>query len=295
MFPENTLASFEAAMRDGAEGIESDVHVSADDVVIMFHDPSLNRTTNGKGLIRDQNWYGEEGMEHLHTVKEPKQSIPTFAETVTLLMKPENQHVKFNVDVKVQNNPDRLFSLMNTIVSAQPDWQTNLAPRLLIGLWHPSFIPYCRKHLPYCRRSYIGGDLEVARKYFWDNVDAFSIWFAALTTADGEKFRKECKAAGKQLMVWTVNDPQCMVEAVRWDVDAILTDVTKTWLDLRSALSVDYDKIASQHGRLFLWTSLWYYPPVQSFFRQKMKARLESFAGPFQEVDPSAPLVSARV
>ncbi len=38
-------------------------------------------------------------------------------------------------------------------------------------------------------------------------------------------------------MVWTVNDPQCMVEAVRWDVDAILTDVTKTWLDLRSALS----------------------------------------------------------
>ena len=37
-------------------------------------------------------------------------------------------------------------------------------------------------------------------------------------------------------MVWTVNDPECMMEAVRWEVDAILTDRTKTWLDLRSAL-----------------------------------------------------------
>lgn len=51
------------------------------------------------------------------------------------------------------------------------------------------------------------------------------------------RFRKECKAAGKELMVWTVNDPACMVEAVRWEVDAILTDVTKTWLDLRAELT----------------------------------------------------------
>ncbi|KDQ25387.1 hypothetical protein PLEOSDRAFT_1113425 [Pleurotus ostreatus PC15] len=51
-FPENTLASFKAAMRDGAEGIESEsanVHVSKDDVVIMFHDPDLSRTTDSKG------------------------------------------------------------------------------------------------------------------------------------------------------------------------------------------------------------------------------------------------------
>ena len=51
-------------------------------------------------------------MQHLFTVKEPKQHIPTFVETVALLMKPENQHVKFNVDVKIQNDPARLFSLM---------------------------------------------------------------------------------------------------------------------------------------------------------------------------------------
>lgn len=126
-------------------------------------------------------------MEHLRTVKQPAQSIPTFAETVTLLMRPENRHIKFNVDVKVQNDPARLFSLMHDIIVAQPEWETNLAPRILLGLWHPTFLPHAKKHLPYCRRSHISGDLSVSRTFFWDHVDAFSVWFGALTTADGEK------------------------------------------------------------------------------------------------------------
>lgn len=39
------------------------------------------------GLIRERKWYGEDGMQHLRTKKEPKQSIPTFAETIAMLMK----------------------------------------------------------------------------------------------------------------------------------------------------------------------------------------------------------------
>jgi phosphatidylglycerol phospholipase C len=39
------------------------------------------------GLIRERNWYGPDGMVHLRTIKEPKQAIPTFTETLDLLMK----------------------------------------------------------------------------------------------------------------------------------------------------------------------------------------------------------------
>ena len=85
-------------------------------------------------------------------------------------------------------------------------------------------------------------------------------------------------------MVWTVNDPACMMEAVRWNVDAILTDVTKTWLDLRSALQVDYEKIAAQHSRWFLWTDYKYYSAVQYVRCRLGQAFLESIAGPFQRV-----------
>ncbi|EMD40535.1 hypothetical protein CERSUDRAFT_91264 [Gelatoporia subvermispora B] len=297
-YPENTLASFEAAIRDGAEGIESDVHVSIDDVVVMFHDPSLDRTTDGNGFIREKNWYGPNGMEHLRTVKEPKQAIPTFAETIALLMKPENMHVRFNVDVKVQNSPARLFALMHKIISAQPDWETVLAPRLLIGLWHPTFISHAKTHLPYCRRSYIGEDTELARKYFWDSCDVFSISFAALATARGTKFRKDCKQAGKKVMAWTVNDPAHMVELATWEdnIDVVITDVTKTWLQLRSALTVDYDKIVRQHSRLFLWTSLKFYTPFQYFECRSEQQYLETYAGPFTAFDTiDAAMTTPRV
>lgn len=61
----------------------------------MFHDPSLERTTDGKGYIRDQPYYGS--LENVRTTKEPKQAIPTFKEACDLLMQEGNKHVKFNV------------------------------------------------------------------------------------------------------------------------------------------------------------------------------------------------------
>jgi hypothetical protein len=160
------------------------------------------------GLIRERNWCGSDGMVHVRTVKEPKQSIPTFKETLDLLMKvsatitdtfthsltncapheqPENLHVKFNIDVKVYNEPERVFSLMNEIIVSHPEWEVKLAPRIILGLWHPRFLSAAKVHLPYCKRSHIGPAPDIARKYFWNDCDAFSMWFPALATADGEK------------------------------------------------------------------------------------------------------------
>jgi hypothetical protein len=226
-------------------------------------------------------------MQHVRTIKEPKQAIPTFLETVVLLMKPENMHVKFNVDIKVQNDPDRLFALMNDIISAHPNWESALAPRILLGMWHPAFLGFAKARLPYCRRSYIGNSTYIARKYFWDDCDAFSMWFGSLTTIDGQKFRRECKNADKNLMVWTVNEPEQMMEAVRWGVNAIITDVTKTWIDLRSALQGDYEKVGSQFGRTFLWTTLRFYTPFLFRDSRKSQTYLENIAGPFDAIDIS--------
>jgi glycerophosphoryl diester phosphodiesterase len=50
--PENTLAAFELALRQGADGIELDVHLSADGVPVVIHDARLERTTSGSGWVR---------------------------------------------------------------------------------------------------------------------------------------------------------------------------------------------------------------------------------------------------
>jgi glycerophosphoryl diester phosphodiesterase len=50
--PENTMAAFELAIEQGADGIEIDVHLSRDGVPVVIHDARLNRTTSGKGWVR---------------------------------------------------------------------------------------------------------------------------------------------------------------------------------------------------------------------------------------------------
>lgn len=283
-FPENTLASFQAAMRDGAEGIESDVHVTVDDVVVMFHDPSLERTTGMKAVIRESKWNGEHGIHQARTLKAPRQAIPTFAQTVELLMEPDNRHVKFNVDVKVQNDPNRLFRLIHETISSQPDWETVLAPRILLGLWHPKFIEPAKKHLPYIRRSHIGCSPAFAKQWFWESCEAFSMSFCSLVTTEGESFRRDCQREGKSIMVWTVNVKEEMMQAVNWGVEAILTDYTKTWLDLRSRLSHDFAKTAAQASgsRYFLWTKWKYYAAPQMFLLRDLTSHLLKDGGPFE-------------
>jgi glycerophosphoryl diester phosphodiesterase len=51
-FPENTLASFEGAMQAGCDMVELDVTLTKDRKVVVIHDDTLERTTNGKGLVR---------------------------------------------------------------------------------------------------------------------------------------------------------------------------------------------------------------------------------------------------
>lgn len=52
-YPENTLVSFSAALEMGADGVECDVQISADGVPVVIHDPTLERTTNGKGAVSE--------------------------------------------------------------------------------------------------------------------------------------------------------------------------------------------------------------------------------------------------
>jgi glycerophosphoryl diester phosphodiesterase len=51
--PENTLAAFEHGLSIGADGLELDVHLSRDGQVVVVHDTTLDRTTNGSGRVGD--------------------------------------------------------------------------------------------------------------------------------------------------------------------------------------------------------------------------------------------------
>lgn len=86
--PENTLPSFAEAIRAGAEGIELDVQLTKDNELVVMHDEQVNRTTNGKGAIKDKtlaeikalnagSWFDE---------KYASTKVPTLKEVTDLLI-----------------------------------------------------------------------------------------------------------------------------------------------------------------------------------------------------------------
>ncbi|MCH3964056.1 MAG: glycerophosphodiester phosphodiesterase [Clostridium sp.] len=56
VYPENTMLAFRKAVEAGADGIETDLHVTKDGVIVVCHDETLDRTTSGTGFIKDRTY-----------------------------------------------------------------------------------------------------------------------------------------------------------------------------------------------------------------------------------------------
>ncbi|RIA83588.1 PLC-like phosphodiesterase [Glomus cerebriforme] len=97
-FPENTLESLQKALNYGADALESDVRLTKDGQVIMMHDTTLDRTTNGTGLVDDKNWF-----DYIEYLKSDNESIPIFQDVLDLLKRDENKDVLLIVDIKVND------------------------------------------------------------------------------------------------------------------------------------------------------------------------------------------------
>src|SRR5438105_301115 len=106
--PENTMASFERALELGADWIELDVHLSRDSELIVIHDETLERTTNGHGLVCD------------HTLAELEQldagngqRIPTLGEVLDWAGRMNSV-----VDIEIKNAPLYYPGIEQAVVSA---------------------------------------------------------------------------------------------------------------------------------------------------------------------------------
>jgi glycerophosphoryl diester phosphodiesterase len=111
--PENTLTSFPLALEQGADMLELDVHLTKDSEIIVCHDETVNRTTNGSGAITDLamdelqrldagSWFHERfAGERLPTLQQVFEQVPAC--------------IKINVEVKCLYSPalsDRLRELV---------------------------------------------------------------------------------------------------------------------------------------------------------------------------------------
>ena len=99
--PENTLEAFKLAMDMGADGFELDVHLSKDGELVVIHDETVDRTTDGTGFVGEMTlaqlkaldaWNHKEGYQGAR--------IPTLAEVYDLIR--DTDHI-VNVEIKTDN------------------------------------------------------------------------------------------------------------------------------------------------------------------------------------------------
>jgi glycerophosphoryl diester phosphodiesterase len=89
--PENTLASFERAIRIGADWIEFDLRRTKDGVLVVIHDEKVDRTTNGKGLVRDLTFKELQELDAGNG-----QRIPSLQQVIEL----SRDRVKMDMEIK---------------------------------------------------------------------------------------------------------------------------------------------------------------------------------------------------
>jgi hypothetical protein len=137
----------------------------------------------------------------------------------------------------------------------------DFSKQIVIGIWHPRFLPLAQKLFLGYSLCFIGVSLPAARKHFFDHVDILSLNFAALTDKEGQKLIRDAHNANKKVFVWTVNTIDMIQEAVRWQVDGVLGDDINVLVhNVRGeSLALQEKALAVPSAPYMTFTRVWYW------------------------------------
>ncbi len=218
-FPENTLPSLEGALRAGAHSLEWDVHFTRCGTPVLFHDDTLNRTTNGRGKLAARRW---EELRELDAGgwKDPEFAgtpIPTLAEALDLAE--ERVHTVF-CEVKGVNAPGDLDTLLHVIGAAPAPHRV-----VVISLEFDLLRELRRRHPSIPLGWVVGSEKEVegAAREVTEDGHALLDPRASILLANPERTRRWVDE-GVPLATWTVNDPDEAQELVALGVRRLTTD-----------------------------------------------------------------------
>ncbi|CAL3972608.1 hypothetical protein PZA11_004319 [Diplocarpon coronariae] len=257
-FPENTMGAFKGAVEVGAHAIETDVHMSKDGVVVLSHDASLKRCFGLDKKIADCNW---SYLESLRTVQEPHQLMPRLVDLLEYLNTPGLEDIWVLLDIKLDDNPDALMSAIAEgikDVESSREW----ADRILLGCWDAKYIPVCDKHLPGFPITHIGWNIPYARQFLDVPGISFNMFQKMMIGPGGERFMKDVRKAGRSLFLWTINDDNSMRWCISKQVDGVITDDPKRYLEICKIYNGEKVKISLKQ-----WSTLMLIKVMSPIFR----------------------------
>jgi glycerophosphoryl diester phosphodiesterase len=216
--PENTLAAFDLALKQGAPAIEFDVKLTSDRQVVIIHDQTLNRTTNGSGAVTKQPLAALRELDagSWLSVDFRGEKIPTLDEVFEAVGK------KLLMNVELTNYATPFDGLVHEVAVLVK--KHGLQEHVIFSSFFPTNLMIARRLLPAVPR----GQLILEGNSGWWQRAAGNFMaldaehpFTADVSADSVK---HAHAKGRRVHTWTVNDPADMRHLRSLGVDGIFTD-----------------------------------------------------------------------
>jgi glycerophosphoryl diester phosphodiesterase len=226
--PENTMAAFQKAFKDGADGIELDVQLSKDGVPVIIHDEKVDRTTNGKGYVVDYTFDELSQLDAGSWFSKNKESVPSlqqFLEWITPLPMLLNIELKNNI-VEYNGLEENVLQLLQ---------HYGMMDRTVISSFNHYSLVKIRRLNKYVQTAplYSSGLFEP-----WEYVKAVCSQSAHPNYKSLQPYiMKGFKRNNIPVRPYTVNSQKWMKYFFEWNTEAIITDYPILARDVLNSLS----------------------------------------------------------
>ena len=215
--PENTMEAFELAIRQGADGIELDVHTSADGQLIVIHDETVDRVTDGTGFA------GEKTLKELKELKvstsaEPEgiYRIPTLQEVLDLM-----RTTDMMVNIELKNSICFYPGMEEKVLKAVKEMK--MEEQLIYSSFNHYSLLKMKQLDSQVQTGILFSDGWVNPAMYTKKMGINAV-HPAVYHLKYPQFREEVKRAGLKMHVWTADKPEHIQLVKKAGAEAVITD-----------------------------------------------------------------------
>ncbi|MBX3038059.1 MAG: hypothetical protein KF758_14200 [Anaerolineales bacterium] len=217
--PENTLPSFSQAIQKGADGVELDAKLTADGHVIVFHDMTIDRTTNGKGKVASFT------LDEFRKLDAGAWFDSKFAGTQVPLLEEVFETV----------GKDKLINIELTNYSTPKDGLTqkvcelikkhNNQAQIIFSSFFASNLKIAKQFLPEIPRGLLAmpGMIGLWARSFGFMFGDYQALHPHISSVSKEQIQRAHRIK-RRVHVWTANTPEEILRLKDFGVDGIFTD-----------------------------------------------------------------------
>ncbi|QWW71006.1 glycerophosphodiester phosphodiesterase family protein [Rhizobium sp. WYJ-E13] len=233
LWPENSLTGFRNAVTLGVDAIEFDVHLTRSGELVVIHDATLERTTEGSGPVQDLSVEARKGM----LLKGSDEAIPTLGEVLEVLA--PNRGIGLHVEIKIDETGTPYPDIAARVAAELSRF--GVGERSYLTSFDTSVLEDCRLHAPDVSRL-VSVNAAWAEKQggltaFIDHVDELVEMVAihhALMEAAWDLIRARLPL--ERLCVWTLNDEPGIRHWLQRGIGSLTSDSPDLALKQRAAI-----------------------------------------------------------